>query len=117
MDGTSRVNREVYARFCERLGVKFPWPTRRRRLTGVPTATVRPSAGPKQEEALAGASPQRFGHRLSGRLAGQAELGIVAPMGEGSGVYQPGALVDSALLACSRSGHAWLLERAEPAYI
>jgi hypothetical protein len=29
MDGTSRVNREVYARFCERLGVKFPGPTRR----------------------------------------------------------------------------------------
>jgi hypothetical protein len=25
---TSRVNREVYARFCERLGVKFPGPTR-----------------------------------------------------------------------------------------
>ena len=30
MDGTSRVNREVYARFCERLGVQFPGPTRRR---------------------------------------------------------------------------------------
>src|ERR1035438_1950714 len=29
MGGTSRVNREVYARFCERLGVKFPRPTRR----------------------------------------------------------------------------------------
>jgi hypothetical protein len=29
MDGTSRVNREVYARFCERLGVQFPGPTRR----------------------------------------------------------------------------------------
>src|ERR1017187_506620 len=27
--GTSRVNREVYARFCERLGVKLPGPTRR----------------------------------------------------------------------------------------
>jgi len=27
--GTSRVNREVYARFCERLRVKFPGPTRR----------------------------------------------------------------------------------------
>ena len=25
---TSRVNREVYARFCEGLGVKFPRPTR-----------------------------------------------------------------------------------------
>jgi len=29
VSGTSRVNREVYARFCERLGVKFPGPTRR----------------------------------------------------------------------------------------
>jgi hypothetical protein len=28
---TSRVNRQVYARFCERLRVKFPGPTRRRR--------------------------------------------------------------------------------------
>ena len=27
MDNGSRVNREVYARFCERLGVKFPGPT------------------------------------------------------------------------------------------
>jgi hypothetical protein len=28
MAGTSRVNREVYARFCGRLVVKFHWPTR-----------------------------------------------------------------------------------------
>ena len=27
MDNGSRVNREVYARFCERLGVKSSWPT------------------------------------------------------------------------------------------
>ncbi|CAB3774904.1 hypothetical protein LMG29542_08286 [Paraburkholderia humisilvae] len=27
MAGMSRVNREVYARFCERLGVKSPGPT------------------------------------------------------------------------------------------
>ena len=26
--GTSRMNREVHVRFCERLGVKFPGPTR-----------------------------------------------------------------------------------------
>jgi hypothetical protein len=36
MDGTSRVNREVYARFCERRGVKFPGPTRRRSVMGRP---------------------------------------------------------------------------------
>jgi IS5 family transposase len=28
MSETSRVNREIYARFCEGLGVKFPRPTR-----------------------------------------------------------------------------------------
>jgi len=28
-DGTSRVSREAHARFCERLGGKFPGPTRR----------------------------------------------------------------------------------------
>src|ERR1039457_5558419 len=39
MNGTSRVNREIYARFCERLGVKFPGPTRRYRATDIPTAT------------------------------------------------------------------------------
>ena len=39
MDGTSRVTGDSHARFCERLGVKFPGPTRRRRVTGVPTAT------------------------------------------------------------------------------
>jgi hypothetical protein len=49
MNGTSRVNREVYARFCERLGVKFPGPTRRRSVMIVPTASIenldRTSAG------------------------------------------------------------------------
>src|SRR5271157_4521447 len=40
LNGTSRVNREIYARFCERLGVKFPGPTRRQWATTVPTATA-----------------------------------------------------------------------------
>jgi hypothetical protein len=39
MDGTSRVTGDSHARFCERLGVKFPGPTRRRWATNVPTAT------------------------------------------------------------------------------
>ena len=30
-DGTSRMNREVQVRFCERLGVQFPGPTRHNR--------------------------------------------------------------------------------------
>ena len=29
MNGTSRVTGDSHARFCERLGVKFPGPTRR----------------------------------------------------------------------------------------
>src|ERR1700680_3622504 len=45
MDGTSRVNREIYARFCERLGVKFPGPTRRCWATGIPTA-IQPAGRP-----------------------------------------------------------------------
>ena len=28
MGGTSRISGDVYVRFCERLGVKFPGPTR-----------------------------------------------------------------------------------------
>jgi hypothetical protein len=38
-DGTSRVTGDSHARFCERLGVKFPGPTRRRSATVIPTAT------------------------------------------------------------------------------
>ena len=34
-DGTSRMNREVQVRFCERLGVKFPGPTRPRPMAGM----------------------------------------------------------------------------------
>ena len=30
MGGTSRISREAYVRFCERLWVQFPGPTRRR---------------------------------------------------------------------------------------
>jgi hypothetical protein len=37
MGGTSRVSREAQARICERLGVKFPGPTRRWE-TGRPVA-------------------------------------------------------------------------------
>jgi hypothetical protein len=40
MDGTSRVTGDSHARFCERLGVKFPGPTRRRSAMAVPTATT-----------------------------------------------------------------------------
>ena len=39
MDGTSRVTGDSHARFCERLGVKFPGATRRCEATCIPTAT------------------------------------------------------------------------------
>ena len=34
-DGTSRMTRECQVRICERLGVKFPGPTRHERRIGV----------------------------------------------------------------------------------
>ena len=40
MDGTSRVTGDCHARFCERLGVKFPGQTRRRSAMVFPTATT-----------------------------------------------------------------------------
>jgi len=39
MNGTSRVTGDSQARFCERLGVKLPGPTRRRSAMTAPTAT------------------------------------------------------------------------------
>ncbi len=40
-DGTSRMNREVHVRICERLGVKFPGPTRQfRKCWSQPGATL-----------------------------------------------------------------------------
>jgi len=40
-DGTSRMNREVHVRFCERLGVQFPGPTRQTRSFGERQLNVR----------------------------------------------------------------------------
>ena len=40
MDGTSHVNGDSHARFCERLGVKLAGPTRRCCVTSIPTATL-----------------------------------------------------------------------------
>ena len=44
-DGTSRMNREVHVRICERLGVRFPGPTRqsrRGRAKGSPALSAMP---------------------------------------------------------------------------
>ena len=44
-DGTSRVTGDSHARFCERLGVKFPGPTRRRRVNRRPYRDKAPLEG------------------------------------------------------------------------
>ena len=44
--GTSRMMREYQVRFCERLGVKFPGPTRQIRLSCPPAAGPPMSAAP-----------------------------------------------------------------------
>ena len=38
--GTSRMNREIHVRICERLGVQFPGPTRRSADDCVPYADL-----------------------------------------------------------------------------
>ena len=38
--GTSRMTRECHVRFCERLGVQFPGPTRHPRRIGTPATVV-----------------------------------------------------------------------------
>ena len=52
--GTSRMTRECQVRFCERLGVKFPGPTRQfRPLPGsalTPGCQDCPNTGPKTQE-------------------------------------------------------------------
>ena len=56
-DGTSRMTRECQVRFCERLGVKFPGPTRqirrlpRRKIGGRSSCNRRPR-GPLRPSAV-----------------------------------------------------------------
>jgi len=57
MDGTSRVTGDSHARFCERLGVRFPGPTRRQWATAVPTATQ--SHAPSKHHKPGGSSRSR----------------------------------------------------------
>src|SRR5262245_16899133 len=47
-DGTSRISREAYVRFCERLGVKFPGPTRHGPSRERRLCIVINEAGPQQ---------------------------------------------------------------------
>ncbi len=41
-DGTSRMTREYQVRFCERLGVKFPGPTRQNEKLSIAVACQLP---------------------------------------------------------------------------
>jgi hypothetical protein len=66
LGGTSRVNREVYARFCERLGVRFPGPTRR---VGRATCVTLSPTLPAQYEASYRAATERSGFGPGGRYA------------------------------------------------
>jgi len=52
--GTSRMNREVQVRICERLGVKFPGPTR---LPIGVSRKKRPSNGPSPRDRILVGSP------------------------------------------------------------
>jgi hypothetical protein len=45
LGGTSRMNREVHVRICERLGVKFPGATRRRAAGLTAVSEGRPGTG------------------------------------------------------------------------
>ena len=55
--GTSRMTRECQVRFCERLGVKFPGPTRHfRQINPLPTL----SGCPLRSDRVRTFAPQRF---------------------------------------------------------
>ena len=56
MGGTSRMNREVHVRICERLGVKFPGPTRQIRPLRGAAEDGRSTSGSGKTSAHAGAS-------------------------------------------------------------
>ena len=55
--GTSRMTRECQVRFCERLGVKFPGPTRHFRQINPPPTL---SACPLRSDRVPTFAPQRF---------------------------------------------------------
>jgi hypothetical protein len=49
LDGTSRMNREVHVRFCERQGVRLPLPTRQIRRAFVRTSVCSANPFPANE--------------------------------------------------------------------
>jgi len=57
MGGTSRVSREAQARFCERLGVKFPGATRRSDFSGLAPGLRQAVKGEKSRTRLRSSGP------------------------------------------------------------
>jgi len=55
--GTSRMTRECQVRICERLGVKFPGPTRQSRQIDRPTTLV---SCPLRADRVRNSAPQRI---------------------------------------------------------
>ena len=72
-DGTSRMTRECQVRFCERLGVKFPGPTRQNLLSPVLRPWVR-FASTKRHAVTAGSCSARQGAFHKGRYANPPRL-------------------------------------------
>src|SRR4051795_5124201 len=77
MAGTSRVNREVYARFCGRLEVKFLRPTRR------------PADQPEQGVA-AGRHGEALGQACAG-LTAQSQPKVALDLAQAPGATRPGS--------------------------
>ena len=77
LGGTSRMNREIHVRICERLGVKFPGATRlppsgpARKFTP-PASSVQSSAQP-ETEGTRDLVPQEAVYRASLRTRSQAD--------------------------------------------
>src|ERR1700680_2976105 len=68
-DGTSRMMREYHVRICERLGVKFPGPTRQKRRIGGRRGYGHPIAA-----SVCCTSKNALGTKIRAQVAGQPEL-------------------------------------------
>ena len=88
MGGTSRMNREIQVRICERLGVKFPGPTRRKCQIKVPS---RISLGEQKANiwtiipSWVASGHRRYGSGMQAKFAANARLPFHPLIGEANG--------------------------------